>query len=225
MYFKNRQEAGQKLAQRLGRYVDDTVVVVALTDGAVVVGQEISRYLRGSLTLLLTQDIILPGENSVVGTIDQSGGFTYNSMFTAGQIEEFVSEFHNFLEAAKMNAAHVINHMLGQGGILERDQLRDKVVILVSDGVKNGTSFDAAMNYLKPVRLKRLIAVSPIASVPAVDRMHIIADELHVLNVADNFISTDHYYDDNNLPSREEMIAQLDDIYSEVADKPHRTYT
>lgn len=225
MYFKDRQHAGKELAQRLDRYIDDTVVIIALTDGAIIIGAEIAKRLHGALTLLLTKDILLPGESSVVGTIDQSGGFTYNSMFTAGQLEEFVSEYHNYLEAEKMNATHVINHMLAQNGLINRKQLGDKVIILVSDGVKNGTSFDAAMNYLKPVRLKRLVAVSPVASVPGVDRMHIIADELHVLNVTDNFIETDHYYDDNKLPDHKILLKKLDALDgTEVADKPSRTY-
>lgn len=225
MYFKNRQEAGQILAQRLARFIDDTVVVMALSDGGVIVGGEIAKYIHGSLTLLLTRDIPLPGENSIIGTIDQSGGFTYNNMFTAGQIEEFVNEYHNFFEAEKINAAHEINHVLSRSGLIDRDVFRDKVLVLVSDGVKNGTSFDAAMSYLKPVRLKRLIAVSPVASVPAVDRMHIIADELHVLNVTDNYIETNHYYDENKLPSRETILESLDRLESTVADKQHRTYT
>lgn len=225
MYFKNRAEAGQKIAQQLHRYVDDTVVVMALSDGAIIVGAEIAQALRGSLTLLLTQDIGIPGDTSIVGTVDQSGGFTYNSMFSAGQLEEFVSEFHNYLEAEKMNAAHTINHMLGQNGLLERSALQDMVVILCSDGVKNGTSYDAAMNYLKPVRLKRLLAVSPVASVPAVDRMHIIADELHVLNVTDNFVETNHYYDDNKLPNHEELLKKLDSLNQGVADRSRRSYT
>jgi predicted phosphoribosyltransferase len=225
MYFKNRQDAGLKLAERLERYVDDTVVVMALTDGGILVGEVIARYLRGTLTLLLTKDIPLPGDTSIVGTIDQSGGFTYNSMFSAGQIEEFVSEYHNYLEAEKINAAHDINQMLAQNGLIDRSGLRDKVVILVSDGVKNGTSFDAAMNYLKPVRLKRLVAVAPVAAVPAVDRMHIIADELHVLSVTDNFLNTDHYYDENELPAHGDLVKKLNPLSQTVADKPHRTYT
>lgn len=225
MYFKDRLEAGRKLAAQLGRYVDDTVVVMALSDGAILVGAEIAQNLGGALTLLLTEDIELPGDNSVVGTVDQSGGFTYNSMFSAGQLEEFASEFHNYIEAEKMNANHIINEMLGENGLLERSDLQDKVVILVSDGVRSGVSFDAAMNYLKPVRLKRLIAVSPVAAVSAVDRMHLIADELHVLNVTDNFVEANHYYDDNELPKREELLKKLDSLNSGVAENTTQSYT
>jgi hypothetical protein len=39
--------------------------------------------------------------------------------------------------------------------------------------------------------------------------MHILADELHCLNVTENYISTDHYYDENNLPKQEELLDKI----------------
>lgn len=227
MYFKDRSDAGNQLAAELMNYRDDDVVVMALSDGAVVVGQAITAALGGSITLLLTKDIMLPGEQSVVGTVDQSGGFTYNNMFSAGELEEYVSEFHNYLEGAKMNRVSEINHLLSNSGLMDRAALQDKVIIIVSDGARSGVSFDAAMNYLKPVRFKRLVMAAPLASVQAIDRMHLLGDEIHVLSVVDNFFETDHYYADNKIPSADSILKLLTEIglKPRIARRQPRTYT
>lgn len=216
MYFSSRIEAGYKLAlelQPLYRY--DNCVVVALTDGGVQVGQQIAAALHCALTMLLIEDIQVPGEGVSFGSLNQSGRFTYNGMFSAGEIEEYYSEFHGYLEDQKRAKMSTINQLLGAGGIVDETMLREHVVILVSDGFQNGASLDAAMDFLKPLKIKRLVVAAPLASVPAVDRMHILADELHVLSVVDNYLATDHYYDVNDVPSHEATVATLNDIVLE----------
>jgi predicted phosphoribosyltransferase len=54
--------------------------------------------------------------------------------------------------------------------------------------------------------------VTPFASVSAVDQMHVLADEIICLNVIEDVISIDHYYDDNTLPPHEAIVRILEDI-------------
>lgn len=212
MYFFNREEAGQKLAQELSRYRYENCAVVALSDGGVVVGEQIASSLHCILTMLLTKDIEIPGEGETIGTVNQDGGFMYNQMFSAGQIEEYYSEYHGYIEEKKREEIAALNRLLGDGGLIDESMMRDHVVILVSDGLKNGSSLEAAADFLKPVRVQRLIIVTPVASVAAVDRMHILADELHVLSVTDNFLDTNHYYEKNDVPSHEAVIEKINQI-------------
>ena len=212
MYFKSRVDAGQKLAVELGKYRYENCAVVALSDGGVIVGAQIAAALHCVLTLLLIEPIDLPGEHAPVAGINQDGGFTYNNMYSTGQLEEFVSEYHGFIEQAKLQKLSEMNRLLGEGGLIRRDLLRGHNVILVSDGLSSGFSLDAAADYLKPIRAERLIMATPIASVPAVDRMHIIADEIHCLSVIDNYMETNHYYEDNDLPSHETIINTIKSV-------------
>lgn len=213
MYFESRTQAGQLLAAQLvEKYRYENCVVVALSDGAVLVGEQIARELHCVLTMLLVEDIQVPGENVSFGGVSQNGGFTYNGMFSAGEVEEYTSEFHGYLEEQKREAFQKINRLLGDGGIIESDMLRDHVVILVADGLDNGASLDVAINFLKPIRINKLVIATPVASVPAVDKMHMAADELHVLDVKENFMGTDHYYEQNDIPSHEETIAKINQI-------------
>lgn len=213
MYFESRAQAGQLLAHELvEKYRYENCAVVALSDGAVQVGEQIAEALHCVLTMLLIEEIAVPGEGVSFGAVSQSGGFTYNGMFSAGEVEEYTSEFHGYLEEQKREAFQRINRLLGDGGVIDSDMLRDHVVILVADGLDSGASLDVAVDFLKPIRTQRLIVVTPVATVQAVDKLHMVADELHVLDVKENFMGVNHYYEQNDIPSHEETIAKINQI-------------
>jgi putative phosphoribosyl transferase len=213
MYFESRAQAGQILAKRLVKeYRYENCVVVALSDGAVQVGEQIASALHCILTMLLIENIQVPGEDMSFGGVSQNGGFTYNGMFSAGEIEEYTGEFHGYLEEQKREAFQRINRLLGEGGIIDSDMLRDHTIILVADGLDNGASLDVAVDFLKPIRINKLVVATPIASVSAVDKLHTLADELHVLDVRENFMGTNHYYEQNDIPTHEETIAKINEI-------------
>jgi putative phosphoribosyl transferase len=213
MYFESRAQAGQLLAEQLApQYRYENCAVVALSDGAVQVGEQIAGALHCILTMLLIEDIQVPGESLSFGGVSQNGGFTYNGMFSAGEVEEYASEFHGYLEEQKREAFQKINRLLGDGGIIDNDMLRDHVVILVADGLDNGASLDVAVDFLKPIRIQKLVVATPFATVAAVDKLHIVADELHVLDVKENFMGINHYYEQNDIPTHEETIAKINEI-------------
>ena len=196
MYFKNRLIAGEELASRLARYKDDDVIVATLSSSAKPLGRMIATRLRAKLTMLISKAIEIPGENSSLGSVDQTGHFSYNTSLSSGEIKEYESEYHNYLESEKMNKTFSINRIITAKGLFSRSIFSEKVVILVSDGLDETIRLDSAIEYLKPIRLKKIIIAVPVASVSAVDRMHIACDEIHCLSVTENYISANHYYDD-----------------------------
>lgn len=213
MYFENREQAGRILADELvEKYRYENCCVVALSDGAVVVGEQIAQALHCILTLLLVQDIEVPGEGVSYGSVSPDGTFTYNGMFSAGEIEEYNSEYYGYLEEKKREAFQNLNRLLGDGGIIDEKMLTDHVVILVADGLDSGASLDAAANFLKPIRIQKLVVATPISTVPVVDKLHVLADELHVLDVKDNFLGVNHYYEHNDIPSHEETVKKINQI-------------
>jgi predicted phosphoribosyltransferase len=213
MYFESRADAGAKLAARLlEKYRYENCAVVALSDGAVLVGEQIAAALHCVLTMLLIEDIEVPGESMSFGGVSESGAFTYNGMFSVGEIEEYTSEFHGYLDEKKREAFQEINRLLGDGGLIDKSLLLDRTVILVADGIDNGASIDVAMDFLKPIRTQRIVVATPVASVPAVDKLHVTADEIHILDVKENYMGTNHYYTDNTVPSHEDTIAKINQI-------------
>ena len=200
------------MADKLTAYRYEGTVVVALNSGAVQVGMQVAAVLHATLTLMLSETIDIPGEDVSVGVLDQSGKFVYNSMFSEGQVDEYYSEFHGVIEDQKRAKMSEMNRLLGSGGIVDEAMLREQNVILVSDALEGGSSLDAAAEFVKPLNIKRLVVATPIASVSAVDRAHLLADELHILAVTDNFLDTDHYYEVNDVPDFEAVIKMLNDF-------------
>lgn len=209
MYFASRTEAGQKLAGELSTYRYEDSAVLALSDGGVVVGAQIAAKLHCPLMFLLTQDVILPGERTAVGLVDQNGGFTYNDYFSTGALEGFTQEYYGVIEQLKMEKWHGLNRVLSDGGLVDEAILTERHIIIVSDGLLSGTSLVATMNFLKPVKTKKIIVATPYASVEAVDKMHMVADELHVLNVIDGTFELDHYFEKDDVPTREDIVKTL----------------
>ena len=96
--------------------------------------------------------------------------------------------------------------------MISHELLQGRTIILVSDGLHDTALLDVAMDFLKPVSIQRLVIATPIASVEMVDKVHLVADELHILDVKSNYLDTDHYYDQNDLPTHEETIAKINRI-------------
>ena len=213
MYFHSRAEAGEQLARLLvEKYRYENVAVVALGDGGVAVGEPIAERLHCVLTMLVSESVEVPGEGQSFGAMSQTGQFTFNSELGAETVGEYVNEYQRYFEEQKRQALHRINKLIGDGGVIDQTLLQDHTIVLVTDGLNDMTILDVAMDFLKPVRMQKLVIAAPIASVELVDKVHLIADELHILDVKSNYLDTNHYYDQNDLPSHEETIAKINQI-------------
>ncbi len=213
MYFKSRTQAGEQLAEQIAlRYAGKPCVVIALSDGSVVVAAQIALKLRAMLSMLLVQPIMLPREDTPIGGITEDGSFAYNGLFSPGEIEELVGEYRSYIEAEKTDRLSEMHRLVGGVNLLRKELLRDKTVILVSDGLSSGFSLDVAAEYLKPVHTAGLVVATPLATVAAVDRMHILADAIFCLSVIENFITVDHYYDARDIPKHEAIVQIIENI-------------
>jgi len=174
------------------------------------VGTQISNQLHCVLMMLLIAEIDLPREPDAIAGITPSGELAYNQRYSQGEIDELAGEYHGLIEQEKLNGMHEMNHLLGSGGVVEKDLLRGRNVILVSDGLKTGFPLDMAAEYLKPIALEKLIVATPLASVQAVDRMHVVADEIYCLSVIEDYMDTDHYYDMQDVPGHDQAISDVE---------------
>jgi predicted phosphoribosyltransferase len=212
-YFASRAAAGDLLADQLEpKYRYEDCAVVGLSDGGVVVGAQIAVRLHCVLTLLLSAPINLAGEPDAIATVNQEGTTTYDDRYSNGELEEIKAENFNYIEGQKLEKVFEMNRLLGDGGLISRNLLQGRNIILVSDGLASGMSLAAAVEFLKPVQFKRLIVATPFASVPAVDKMHILADEIVCLNVLEDMFPVEHYYESNSLPSHEKIVEVIEHI-------------
>lgn len=201
------------LAQELcEQYRYENCAVIALSEGSVLVAEQIAATLHCVLTLLLSEDIDIPGEGIAYGAVSQDGDFTLNSEFTSGQVEGYNSEFHGYFDEEKRKAFQKINRLIGDGGTIDEDLLRDHTILLVADCIDDVTMIDVALDFVKPLRIDKLVVVTPVATVPVVNKLHVLVDEVHILDVKENFLGVNHYYTNNDIPPRDDTIKRISEI-------------
>ncbi|OGL30748.1 hypothetical protein A3F37_03975 [Candidatus Saccharibacteria bacterium RIFCSPHIGHO2_12_FULL_41_12] len=206
-YFKNRAEAGAELADILSDLTADNTVVIAVDEKSVLVGEPIAKRTNSTLFMLVTDEVYVPGESEPIATLTSADTYTYNSSYSAGQIEELNSEYSGVINQKRDESFHKINRIVGKDGAMDKRLLKRHTAIVVSDGLKNGRTMDVVKDFFKPIVLEKLIVVAVLATADAIDKMHITADEIHCLSVVNNFITTDHYYEENVAPTHEEIIS------------------
>jgi len=213
MYFASRAQAGRNLAARLEKkYRYENCAVLALNDGGVVVGSQIAAQLHCVLGMLLLSEITLPRETSGIGSISVEGGFSYSADLSSGDIEELQSEYRGYIEEQKLTKLHDMNRLVGGGGLTRKDLLRGHNVILASDGLIGSSMLAAALQFLKPIKIERLIVATPFADMKALDAIHVMADEVHCLNVIDDTFELNHYFESNDIPDHETIIKTIENI-------------
>lgn len=199
-------------AQLVPKYRYENCVVIALSDGGVVVGAQIAQQLHCVIMLLLSAEINLPREQVAIAGITPEGTIAYNHQFSDGEIDEMVGEYRGLIEQEKLERMHQMNQLLGSNGVMKKSLLKGHNIILVTDGLKSGFELDLVYEFLKPVDLEKLIVAVPLASVQGVDRMHILADDIYCLSVVADYLDTDHYYDKNDVPSHKKVIETIEKI-------------
>lgn len=211
-YFTSRSDAGLQLADQLKDLRFEDTVILAVSEGAVIVGAQIAAQLHSLITLLLSKDIVLPDARTVIGVVNEQGGFAHNDAIPVGTVEELALEYRGHIEHSKSQAMHDMHSVLGSDGLIEKQFFRNKTVIIVSDGARSGVAYDMAKSFLHDVATNQIIMVAPVVSPQAVDRMHISADRIEVLRVTPEYYGADHYYEDNQLPTSKEIYNYLHNI-------------
>lgn len=213
MYFASRLQAGRLLAEELTeKYRYENCAVMALGDGGVMVGAQIAAQLHCVLMLLEEAEIMLPREPQAVAGMTPGGAVAYNTSYSEGELADLVGENYGLIEQEKLSQMRQLNELLGTGGVVNKRLLSGHNVIIVSDGLKTAFPVELASEFLKPVDIASLVVAVPFASVAAVDRLHVLADDLHCLSVIPDYIDTDHYYDKQDVPDHETVLKTISHI-------------
>lgn len=190
--FKNREEAGRRLVERLIQYRDDpTAVILALPRGGVAVGYQLSLGLHLPLDVFITRKLGAPDNPEyALGAVGETGTIYLNPEamaaygFSGTDIDGLVHMQQQ--EIARRQS------MYRQGR--QMPTLADHTVILADDGIATGSTFFAAVQSIRHLKPRRLIGAIPVGPVDTVREVRAQVDELVVLATPDPFWAVGHHY-------------------------------
>ncbi|OHB10229.1 MAG: hypothetical protein A3G05_01940 [Candidatus Zambryskibacteria bacterium RIFCSPLOWO2_12_FULL_45_14] len=181
--FKNRTEAGQKLAQKLETYRGQEAVVLALPRGGVVLGYEVARALSFPLDIIATRKVGHPNNPEyAIGVVDENDMNILNETETLSINRQWLEE-----EIAKQKAEAKRRSLLYRKGKKPLD-LAGKVVIIVDDGIATGFTMRLAARIAKKQQPKKIITAVPVAPSDSIRELKKEgADEVIILEKPEQF--------------------------------------
>lgn len=212
--FRDRQEAGQRLAQELARLSLPDPVVLALPRGGVPVAAEIARKLAAPLDLMIVRKVGAPGnpELAVAAIVD-------------GNPPDVVRN-REIVEAYRLDDAEVAALVAQERPELERRRrayrgdrqplsVTGRTAILVDDGAATGTTMKVALRALKRRSPREVVVALPVAPPETAAELAHEADRVVCLERPSRFRALGYYYMSFPQLADEEVTGTLRAVESE----------
>lgn len=156
--FKDRKDAGQKLAEALTAYLCEEPLVLAIPRGGVMVGYQVARHLQSALSVVIVRKLPFPDNTEAgFGAIAEDGS-TY---FVARALKAMPSDtVEQIIKEQKLEIMRRIK-VLRKGKSLP--VMKNRTVILVDDGIAMGSTMHAAIMLCKSNNAAKIIVAAPVA--------------------------------------------------------------
>jgi putative phosphoribosyl transferase len=206
--YKDRRDAGQKLAQDLMQYQGRSdVIVLALPRGGVPVAYEVARKLDVPLDIFLVRKLGVPGQEELALGAIASGGIQVTN-------REVVRALHipdnEIEEIARRELEELNRRERAYRGNQPRTDISGKIVILIDDGLATGASMRAAVDSLRLQHPAKIVVAVPTASREVCEAFKSIVDQIVCSTTPQPFFGVGVWYDDFEQTSDEEVRALLE---------------
>ncbi len=209
MLFRDRCDAGQQLAARLGFLQGDLgVIVLGIPRGGVVVAAQVARALNAPLDIFIAHKIGAPfNPELAIGALTSSGELVRD--------EDLIDE----LRLSEKDIAREVEYQRGEiarrlalfRGKLSPLDVAEKTVVLVDDGVATGSTVLAALRALRKQSSARLILAIPVGPADTVARLARECDQTVVLATPVPFWAVGRFYMQFDQTQDEEVVRLLEE--------------
>jgi putative phosphoribosyl transferase len=195
MIFRNREEAGRRLAARLAELgaPGGQALVLALPRGGVPVAAPVARELNGELDVLVVRKLGLPGHAELaMGAVAAGGVRVLN--------EDVVRSFRVAPEAIELVAERELEELDRRERLYRGDlpplAVEGREVVLVDDGVATGATMRVAVSALRKRTVARVLVAVPVAAPDVCRALDQEADQAVCLETPEPFIAVGRWYRD-----------------------------
>jgi len=208
MAFRDRSEAGRRLAEALSAYRGRDAVVLALPRGGVPVAAEVAAALQAPLDLILVRKIGVPTQPELAmgAVVDGATPIVVRNEdvieFAGITEDEFDAECaREFAEIERRRQRYI--------GERARAEIAGQTVIVIDDGVATGATTRAALQAIRNRKPKQLVLAVPVAPGETITKLRGEVDALICLETPELFGAIGYFYRDFRQVSDQEVIAIL----------------
>ncbi|MGC2353027.1 MAG: phosphoribosyltransferase [Candidatus Udaeobacter sp.] len=213
--FANRTEAGRLLVEKLVKYAGrDDVIVLGLPRGGVPVAFEVAQRLGAPFDVFIVRKLGVPGfEELAAGAIASGGVRVLN--------EDVMRSIPHADEAIDAVTAREIAELERREQIYRQGrpppELRDRIVILVDDGLATGATMRAAIKALRQSGAAKIVVAVPVGPQDTCRELEEEADETICLSTPEFFQAVGQYYEDFSQTSDEDVRELLSQAAQEMS--------
>ncbi|MFN2544259.1 MAG: phosphoribosyltransferase [Actinomycetota bacterium] len=203
--FRDRREAGQRLADALAGFRGEPCVVLAIARGGVVVGAQVAKALGAPLDVVIPRKVGAPG-NPELGLGAVAPGVRVLDERLVRDLR--VSEEYLEREIAAQEREIERRSEVYRAGRPPLD-VKGRAAIVVDDGVATGGTAVAAARWARRAGASRVVLAVPVAPPQSLAGLSEECDELVTLATPEPFYAVGQWYDRFDQVSDDEVVATL----------------
>jgi len=201
--FADRREAGVELAAKLRGYKGRRdVVVLALPRGGVPVAFEIAEALHAPLDIFVVRKLGMPGHPEFAMGAIASGGIR---VLNEDAIRWYAVPDSSIESVARQELAELQRREREYRQGRPLIDLRDRVAILVDDGLATGATMRAAVQAVHALRPSRVVVAVPVGAQETCDEFADITDETMCARTPEPLTAVGLWYRDFSQTTDEEV--------------------
>ena len=208
--FRDRREAGRRLAQELLHYANHSdVIVLALPRGGVPVAYEVALALHVPLDIFIVRKLGLPGcEELAIGAIASGGIRVLNDdiIWMLKIPDEVIAQ------VARRELQELQRRERLYRGDRPPPEIRDRTVIVIDDGLATGASMRAAVAGLRAQNPKRIVVAVPVAAPEICEAFATEVNEVVCAITPEPFLGVGLWYEDFSQTTDEGVRSLLEDM-------------